>query len=430
MLTLADLPPEEKEKIQRIVEKVVSLGQENDELLRKYGQESQQHDALVSELQAKLQNATGLLYLYQSSLESKVATDIGADEYEVLLVEKQATIVELRQNQAELGSELETVRLTLSSRDQQVDELSSQLRYGRKQLDETKERCNRLEAACLGLTKQLTAIGLRMRTTVKDQHKSTEGQGKNRCHASTQCDEEPRVISTPSRRHTATKATSPITIAAARPSTQSERILTMAGYVAVPVVSVPFPTIEEGCRKGWDNQCSSDDDALLRRSTTSIHEKTTATGQRASRQHNEGVDEDSSRSRGATISASSPCTEAQRRNAEREDIKPLVTTTVTATVLRRRPSTSAEAVAIPEIVASTVPHSTAVRSIRRPLVDIVDVSVRRCKQQTTKQAIAVAATKPTRQQQKQQMIKLNSPRVLFDGDYDAEFFLLHDIEKL
>jgi hypothetical protein len=435
MLTLADLSPEEKDKVQRIVEKVVSLGQENEELVLKYRQESQQHDALVSELRAKLQKTTGLLYLYQSTLESKIATNIGA-ENEVLLVEKQAAIDELRQNEVELESELETARTRVSSQDQQLADLTSQLQCGRKQFDEAKERCNRLEAACLGLTKQLAAMGLRMRTTAKDQQRSAEETRNNRCHASTQCGMAPREVSTsPGPTTTTTTTTSTVDKAAATAGkySRSERILTMTGYVAVPV---PFPTINETCHI----TCASEDDEIqLRRSTTSINRTTAATGQRAPRLHDVGDEEvgeeepSPNRSRGShdSTASASPCAVAQRRTVKRDEINAprFAMAAATATVLRRRPCTSAESA-----VNSEKTGAVSARSTRRPLVDI-DVgagrSDSRSKQQIAHRKMnAATVIKPKPKQQQPQTIP-NSSRVLFDGDYDADLFLLlDDIEKL
>ena len=93
--TLADLPQDEKDKVQRIVDKVVSLGHENDELRKQLHRQTQQHTDQLTEFTEKLHKTTGLLYLYQSTLESKLAIDSGS-EYESLLREKQSVIDELR----------------------------------------------------------------------------------------------------------------------------------------------------------------------------------------------------------------------------------------------------------------------------------------------------------------------------------------------
>ena len=439
MLTLADLSQSEKDKVQRIVAKVVSLGQENDELLCKYRQESNQHDALVLELRAKLQKTTGLLYLYQSTLESRAATDVNA-EYEVLLVKQQSVINDLRQKQAELGSELEIVKKTVSFRDHQVDDLVVQLRCERSKVDETKERCNRLEAACLGLTKQLAAMGLRMRTTIQDQHRRSAEEKPNNscCHASTQCDVRMLGEQTPFLQPvmaTAAMSTDESTAVpdkntAAKRCSKSERILTMTGYVPVPV---PFPTM-----KGGDEQ-------HLRRSTASIHKTTTPQlhdndansdddGHYSPVDDNDG-NENRRWGRNNTTTPTSPNEVGRRRNANRDGINAQKSTTCTATTVpvchQMIQSASAASEKMDDVSA---PRLTTIRPVRRPLVDI-DTAVKRSETGSKQQMVAnrktaVAATRPHHKQRQPNCGK-SSSRTLFDGDYDAELFLLlDDIEKL
>jgi hypothetical protein len=133
--------------------------------------------------------------LYQSTLESKLAFDAGT-EYESLLRLKQNIIDELRNKLESCTSELATTTARLLSREDDVENLTKQQQHDHNLLQDSTERCTRMETACLNLTKQLTAQGFRLRhmqaMIIKEQQlRSTASHDKtnhNRmCHVSTQC---------------------------------------------------------------------------------------------------------------------------------------------------------------------------------------------------------------------------------------------------
>ena len=194
--SLADLPQDEKDKVQRIVDKVVSLGHENDELRQQIQRDTEQHADQLMQLTGKLQTTTGLLYLYQSTLESKISIDSGS-EYESLLRGKQRIIDELQNKLEEADGELVRTTAQLLSRELEMENLAKQQQQDHNVLQDSMERCSRMETACLSLTKQLTTQGFRLRhmqaMVVKEQQRTTtallnDKAANNRmCHVATQC---------------------------------------------------------------------------------------------------------------------------------------------------------------------------------------------------------------------------------------------------
>ena len=164
-LTLADLPEPERAKVQRIVDTTVRLGRENEALAAA----AQQHDGIVARLQQKLQKTAGLLYLYQSALEARLAAtdellDSAAAEHVRKLAAERAVADALRTDNARVASDLAEALQAVAAQKRIADTSTGELKNAHCMLKAATERCSRTEEACLGLTKQLSAVALKMRS--------------------------------------------------------------------------------------------------------------------------------------------------------------------------------------------------------------------------------------------------------------------------
>ena len=505
--TLADLPQEEKDKIQRIVDKVVSLGHENDELRNQLQKQTQQHAEQLTELTGKLQKTTGLLYLYQSTLEAKLAFDAGT-EYESLLRGKQSIIDELRNKLETCTGELANTTARLLSREVDMDNLTKQQQHDQTLLQDSTERCTRMETACLNLTKQLTAQGFRLRhmqaMVVKEQQlRSTALHDKthhNRmCHVSTQC------VDIIEQRNTAAVDTVAATAAAAAnddstgqhdvpvPSSTSSsfpnskkvvimdktshndimkirdgkgkrngtyKVLTMKGLVKVPVPISPTKQPQQQVQppaslplpKGGDKVAVQSPKKQKKRTSGSDvvqqcwkhdednhhaedNKSESAVSYRARDTRSRPTTSSSSSNLSSNMEYSNRDSHSQSQYMSHPNDKHRVVVVTTAAV-RRRPATSprnnAEGMLgfpqrrrpfddIENNMTSTIGSARAVHSLPSS------------EQQTTVRKIPsrqIIGSSSKTMKNTERQLPLHGSRVMFDGDYDAQLFvLLDDIEE-
>lgn len=67
-ITIADLSADEKAKVSRLVERLVALGNENEEIVKKATDDRAIYEEEVTKYKAKVEMATGLLHMYQNKI--------------------------------------------------------------------------------------------------------------------------------------------------------------------------------------------------------------------------------------------------------------------------------------------------------------------------------------------------------------------------
>lgn len=195
--TLADLPDEEKEKVSRLVERLVSLGLERDEIQTRLQEERELHEQQIEKarslhddissrdeqlshqaealavLQTQRNMAMGLLRLYQMRLKKVADTLPARDAMEEqqqararLLEETVCKLEDEIASQKSTASDLNTLwarersekASAIAQLETRVKQLEGELGSALACCTDFEDKCKRLEEACAALTKQITSL--------------------------------------------------------------------------------------------------------------------------------------------------------------------------------------------------------------------------------------------------------------------------------
>ena len=165
-ITIADLSADEKAKVSRLVERLVTLGNENEEIAKKITEDKAIYEDEVTKHKAKVEMATGLLHMYQNKMvalldQLKVTTNA---KVELERNYKQLDIVSTNQRKNIEAMELNRTKHqeVLKSKIQALEKYEQENKYLQNDIKQRIEReaqqqlkTKKLEELCATLTKQV-----------------------------------------------------------------------------------------------------------------------------------------------------------------------------------------------------------------------------------------------------------------------------------